>query len=99
MAYTRDEHEAILNDLLNPELEQSRRTELLQQLRVDYGGVLADNETNAKQIEKLTKDNGDLVIANSQLFRKVGITDIEDKKEEEKKTFSQTVKISDFEKE
>lgn len=99
MPLTREEHEAILNDLLNPELEQSRRTELLQNLRVDYGAVITEHTENAERIKKLTEDNGDLVVSNSKLFRQIGITGTESEKEVEKKEFSQTVRISDFEKE
>jgi hypothetical protein len=93
MPMTRDEHETLLSELLNPDLEHSRRTEILQQMRVDYSGVLTDFDKNTQTIEKLTKDNGDLVLSNSKLFRELKIDTKEDKKEEEKKEFSETVTI------
>jgi mRNA degradation ribonuclease J1/J2 len=94
---SRDDYEAILNDLLNPELEQSRRTELLQNLRVDYGTVIAEHEEHTGKIKKLSEDNSDLVVSNSKLFRQIGLTNTEDKVEEKKKEFSETITISQIE--
>ena len=95
MAMTREEHEEILNQLLNPELEQSQRTELLQSLRVDYGTVLAETLDLNNRNEKLTADNNDLIISNSKLFRQIGIT-TETKKEEEEKDFSETITLENL---
>jgi mRNA degradation ribonuclease J1/J2 len=97
MPMEREAYEAILNDLLNPELEQSRRTELLQNLRVDYGTVINEHEEHTGRIKKLSEDNSDLVVSNSKLFRQIGLTDKTDKKEEEKKEFSETITISQLE--
>jgi len=99
MPLERDVHENLLNELLQSDLEHSRRTEILQQLRVDYGTVLADfnqlNETTAK----LQKDNDDLIVSNSQLFRQVGIMgNPELEKKEEEKTFSETITLESLEK-
>jgi len=99
MPLERDVHENLLNELLQSDLEHSRRTEILQQLRVDYGTVLADfnqlNETNTK----LQKNNDDLIVSNSQLFRQVGITgNPELEKKEEEKTFSETITLESLEK-
>lgn len=95
----RESHEALLNELINPELEQSRRTEILQQLRVDYGSVLSEHQEHTTKIEKLTADNSDLVVSNSKLFRQIGVTGQPEDKEVQEKEFSETVRISDFEKE
>ncbi|MCU7526578.1 MAG: scaffolding protein [Ignavibacteria bacterium] len=97
MPMTRDEHETLLNELLNPEIEHSRRTEILQQMRVDYTSVITDFDKNTQTIEKLTKDNGDLVVSNSKLFRQIGLTDT-NKKEDEKKEISETITIEELEK-
>jgi hypothetical protein len=97
MPMEREAYEAILNDLLNPELEQSRRTDLLQNLRVDYGTVISEHEEHTGKIKKLSEDNSDLVVSNSKLFRQIGLTNKEDKKEEAKKEFSETITISQFE--
>ena len=99
MPLEREHHENLLNELLQSDLEQSRRTEILQVLRVDYGTVLADfnqlNETNTK----LQKNNDDLIVSNSQLFRQVGITgNPELEKKEEEKTFSETITLESLEK-
>jgi regulator of replication initiation timing len=93
MPMERDAHEALLAELLKPELEHSRKTEILQQMRVDYAQVIDDDSKSKQSLEKLTKDNNDLVLSNSKLFRELKIDEKEDKKEEEKKEFSETVTI------
>ena len=99
MPMEREQYEELLTELNRPELEHSRRTEILQELRADYSGVLTDFETNSKTIEKLKTDNDDLVLSNSKLFRQAGIFDKEDdNKEVEKKEFSETVTVSQIEK-
>lgn len=99
MPMPKEEYEKLLNELLSADLEQSRRTEILQQLRVDYGTVHADFETLETNNKKLQANNDDLVISNSQLFRQLGVVggDAETKKEEEQKTFSETVTIEALE--
>lgn len=89
----REKHEAILNELLNPEIEQSRRTELLQELRVDYGSVITDYTELKQSNEKLQADNSDLVVSNSKLFRQIGLTDTNEKEEVKEKEFSETVTL------
>ncbi len=95
----REVYEELLNTLLDPELEQSRRTEILQELRVDYNNVLTNHEETTKKIEKLSKDNSDLVVSNSKLFRQIGVVGDEKLEEkEEQKEFSETVTIEELEK-
>lgn len=98
MPMDRKKHEEILESLLDPSLQQSDRTELLQTLRVDYGSVLTDHSTHTEQIEKLNKDNSDLVLSNSKLFRQIGLTNNDDKKEDEKRTVSESITIEQIEK-
>lgn len=99
MPMPRDDHEALLNELLLPDLEHTRRTEILQQLRTDYGTVLTDFDGLTKQTEKLQKENSDLVVSNSMLFRKIGTQDDPNRQQkEEKKEFSETVTIEQLEK-
>nr|5CJ1_A Chain A, Gp7-MYH7-(1526-1571) chimera protein [synthetic construct]5CJ1_B Chain B, Gp7-MYH7-(1526-1571) chimera protein [synthetic construct]5CJ1_C Chain C, Gp7-MYH7-(1526-1571) chimera protein [synthetic construct]5CJ1_D Chain D, Gp7-MYH7-(1526-1571) chimera protein [synthetic construct]5CJ1_E Chain E, Gp7-MYH7-(1526-1571) chimera protein [synthetic construct]5CJ1_F Chain F, Gp7-MYH7-(1526-1571) chimera protein [synthetic construct]5CJ1_G Chain G, Gp7-MYH7-(1526-1571) chimera protein [syn len=50
-----EEHEDILNKLLDPELAQSERTEALQQLRVNYGSFVSEYNDLTKSHEKLEK--------------------------------------------
>lgn len=97
MPMDRDKHEEILNELLNPEIEHSRRTELLQELRVDYGTVITDFTEMSKVTEQLQKDNADLVVSNSKLFRQIGITGTEKEEEIEEKEFSETVTLEALE--
>lgn len=94
MPMKKDEHENLLNELLTPDLETSRKTEILQQLRTDYGTVITDFGSLTETKTKLEKDNADLVISNSKLFRQIGMTgnDKEEKNHEEKE-FSETVTI------
>lgn len=90
--------EEFLQELLNPELEQSRKTEILQELRVGFSTVSAELEELTKANEKLQKDNNDLVISNSKLFRQLGTLGDESKEEEvEKKEFSETVTLEELE--
>lgn len=93
MPMEREKHESILNELLNPEIEQSRRTELLQELRVDYGSVITDYTELKQSNEKLQADNSDLVVSNSKLFRQIGLTDKNEKEEVKEKEFSETVTL------
>lgn len=93
MPMEREKHEAILNELLNPEIDQSRRTELLQELRVDYGSVITDYTELKQSNEKLQADNSDLVVSNSKLFRQIGLTDTNEKEEVKEKEFSETVTL------
>ena len=98
-ALDRESHEKLLSNLLDPELEQSAKTEILTQLRDNYTGFTTEYETVNKKVEKLTQDNSDLVISNSKLFRQTGVLGSTEKpKEEEKKEFSETIKLSDIEK-
>ena len=98
-ALDRESHEKLLSNLLDPELEQSAKTEILTQLRDNYTGFTTEYETVSKTVEKLKQDNSDLVISNSKLFRQTGVLgDSPKPKEEEKKEFSQTIKLSDIEK-
>lgn len=99
MPMDKEEYEGILNELLDGEIEHSRKTELLQTLRVDYGNVHSDFEEVTKHRDTLQAKHDDLVVSNSQLFRKLGTTqDPELNKKEEQKTFSETVRLEDLEK-
>lgn len=93
----RESHESLLNELLTPDLETSRKTDILQQLRADYSNVLGDFDSITKNNEKLQADNSDLIISNSKLFRSQGIVGGEQKKEVESKEFSETVTIEQLE--
>jgi len=99
MVMKKEDHESLLNELIDPELDQSRRTEILQLLRNDYNTVLAEHEEMTANIEKLQRDNSDLVLSNSKLFRQIGIMGNTEKEEElEQKEFSETITIEELEK-
>lgn len=98
MPMSREEHEALLNELLGSELETSRRTDILQQLRTQHGTDLTDFEELTTKSTKLQKDNDDLIVSNSKLFREIGITGNPDlEKKEESKEFSETITIEELE--
>ena len=100
MPMSKENHELLLTELLNAELDQSRRTEILQQLRTDYGTVHADFEELTTTNTKLKSNNDDLIVSNSQLFRQLGVVggNEETKKKEEEKNFSETVTLELLEK-
>ena len=94
----REKHEELLNELLSADLENSRKTEILQELRADNTQMLESAETLTSSNEKLQKDNDDLVLSNSKLFRQMGIVGNENKeKEEEQKEYSETVTLEELE--
>ena len=98
MPMPRDNHEALLNELLTADLEHTRRTEILQLLRTDYGTVLTDFEGLTTTSAKLQKEKDDLVVSNSMLFRQIGIKDDPNRqKQEEEKSFSETVTLESLE--
>jgi hypothetical protein len=94
---SRDDHENLLNELMNPEIEHTRRTEILQQLRVDHSTGHADYEQVNRLSEKLKADNQDLIVSNSKLFRQIGVVGTEKEQEEEKKDFSETITLEQIE--
>jgi hypothetical protein len=99
MIFKREEHEDLLAELLSPELEHSRKTEILSKLRDNYTEFTTTHETMSKTKEKLERDNADLVISNSKLFRQTGIYgETEHKEEEKEQEFSETITIEALEK-
>lgn len=90
----RENHENLLNELNDSELTHERRTEILSELRQDYGTVHTDFENINQANEKFKNENESLVKANSKLFWQLGMEDNpEMKKEEQAKSFSETVRI------
>lgn len=99
MPMSKEEYENLLNELNNPDLEHSKRTDILQNLRSDYTNVIEEHESTTKKVQHLEKDNNDLVLSNSKLFRQVGIQGDPDlNKKEELKEFSETITLEQLEK-
>lgn len=99
MAMERDAHENLLQELMNPDIEHNRKSEILQSLREDYGQVLADQEELQTNNEKLTNENTDLVKSNSKLFRQLGQSNdqnTQQKEQDEKQEFSENVTLEDL---
>lgn len=93
MPMSRDEYEERLSKLNNPELTHTERTELLQELRADYSSVLDDHQAFESNISKLEKDNQDLLMSNSKLFRMTAIDKKDDDNPEDDKDFSENVTL------
>lgn len=95
---TKDEHEGLLSELLQEDILTSRKTEILQQLRVSNTIAHEVYDKASKNIENLSKEKDDLLVANSMLFRKIGVQELGEQKqqEEEQKTFSESVTLEDL---
>ncbi len=98
MRLKREEHEDLLNELLTPDLEHSRKTEILTKLRTHDATFNSEFDDLATRASKLESDNADLVVSNSKLFRQIGVTGTEKEKEVEKEEFSETITIEQLEK-
>ena len=99
MARSVEEHDELLAELLVPDLEQARKTEILQELRTDFREERQTAEELAATNAKLKSNNDDLVISNSKLFRQAGIVGGGEPPEEKKKqALSETITIEELEK-
>lgn len=100
MRLSREERENLLSDLLNPELDHTTKSEHLQKLRVSLDTADGELEEFTKSNERLKKDNDDLIISNSKLFRQLGVVggNEEQKEQQKEKEYSETVTIESLEK-
>lgn len=95
---SKEDHEALLTKLLAGDIEQSEKTQILHDLRVDYNNAHTDFQSLESTNQKYVKDNDDLIKANSMLFRQAGVVGNSEKEEEiEQQTFSETVTVSQLE--
>jgi hypothetical protein len=96
----RETHENLLNELLNSDIEHSRRSEILQELRVAHSTAHNEFESINTTSQKLQKDNDDLILSNSKLFRQLGVVGQDDKTQEKmkEKQVGETITIEDLEK-
>jgi hypothetical protein len=97
MPMKREDHETLLNELLNGEIEHSRKTEILQQLREDHTTTHSEFTVLSSTSEKLQRDNNDLIVSNSKLFRQAGIVGTPQEPEQKKKELSETITIEAIE--
>lgn len=72
---TREEHETLVQNIMNSASNQAELSLLLTQLTEDYEKVLTESETATKSVTDLTADNENLRKVNMQLFLKVGHKD------------------------
>ena len=88
------EHDSLLTELMETE-DSSRRVEIGSALRADYNDVVTSSETATKSIEELTKQNEDVRLANSKLWRQVGPSSVGT--DDPDPEFSQTATLEDIE--
>ena len=93
----REKYESLLNELLDGDLEHSRRTEILQELRNDHNSGREGIKELSQNNERLQRDNNDLIVSNSKLFRQAGVVGQEEEEKVEQKEFSETVTIEQLE--
>jgi hypothetical protein len=94
MPLSHEDHENLLNELNNPELDVVRRTEVLQLMRTNFGEVTSKIEDNQTLLQKNDQMIKDLTLANSKLFRQIGIEQDENQKQkEDAKTRSETITL------
>lgn len=96
MALSREEHEALLTELADGNVEESRKYEILQSLRNDSIAHHEDFEDMTNTVNQLTEDNKQLQIANSRLFREQ-YSNAETDEEEIEQDFSESITVSDLE--
>ena len=96
MALSREEHEALLTELADGNVEESRKYEILQSLRNDSIAHHEDFEDMTNKVATLTEDNKQLQIANSRLFREQ-YTNEETDEEVIEQDFSESITVSDLE--
>jgi regulator of replication initiation timing len=98
MPMEREAYQNLLSELLLPDLEHSRRTDILTEIQNEYNGTTTEYEELKAKQEKLLRDNNELILANSKLFRLQGITeDTKEKEKEKEKEFSETVTLEALE--
>lgn len=98
MPLEKDFHENLLSELLQEDLTTTRKTEILQQLRVANTVDHEEFTKTEKQLNTLKTQKDDLLVSNSMLFRKLGVQDLDkdSQQKEEQKTFSETVTLEDI---
>lgn len=98
MPMEREAYQNLLSELLLPDLEHSRRTDILTEIQNEYNGTTGEYAALQEKADKLAKDNNELILANSKLFRMQGITeDTKEKEKEKEKNFSESVTLEQLE--
>lgn len=97
MAMSREEHEALLTELADGSVEESRKFEILQAIRNDnIASHESFEEANTKN-NQLMQENKEFQLSNSQLWRQLGTEKKEETPEIEEQTFSETITLTDLE--
>lgn len=80
---TREELETLINSIKEKldETTSALLTEDFLRLVTSYNLALTDIEEKASEIEKLSKDNEELLKVNGKLFQQIGFDKVEEKEE------------------
>lgn len=97
MVMKREDHEALLTELMDEGIETSRKTEILQELRASNDEGIQTVEDLTKNNEKLQTDKDDLVVSNSKLFRQLGQETNPNQEEQEQQNLSEEITIESLE--
>lgn len=93
----RDDHEALLSELMDEGIETSRKTEILQELRASNDEGIQTVDDLTKNRDKLQTDKDDLVVSNSKLFRQLGDQTNPNQEEQKEQDFSEEITIESLE--
>lgn len=96
-----EKFEGYVNELLDPELDHARKTEILTDIKTSHSNDIKVDSEKDQKIADLDKKRLDLLDANSKLFRQIPTsheqTDLEKQKQVQSER-SKTLTISDLEK-
>lgn len=97
---SREEHENLLSELMNPELEHARRTEVLTAIRAHDDVFNREYSSLEQERDKHKTNYEDAMVANNKLWRQTSYfeKDSDDFKKQEDKALSETITIEDLEK-
>lgn len=97
MVMSREEHEALLVELVDSETSESRKFEIAQSLRnndIEGHDAFEDMTNRMAETDEVNKQ---LQQANNQLFRQQVEKTEEEKEEDTQEEKAETIKIEDFE--
>ena len=94
MAIPINEHESLINRLLDTDLETTERVQILTDLRENYGSTVSELEEKTQIAEKAKEYLNGANSALGQMFREQGIKKADD--EPDPQSFSETITLSEL---
>lgn len=95
MAIPINEHESLINRLLDTDLETTERVQILTDLRENYGSTVSELEETTQIAEKAKEDLNGANSALGQMFREQGIKKADDD-EPDPQSFSESITLTDL---